>query len=447
MKFPFHLCIGLVMLVPNFQPGFAQETTFVISSSPGVGNKPISSCAADVNGDGKVDLICVNYGDQTITVLTNNGIGGFGLSSSPAVGSKPQCVVAADVNGDGNVDLISANYGDNTLTVLTNDGSGMFFPASTSSVSNPGFVVAADVNGDGKTDLISADYGANFSKSALTVLTNDGGGGFVFCSLVGVGIHPVSVCAADVNGDGNVDLICANYGGFSDDFNSTLTILTNDGTGNFRLSSSPVVGIYPDSVCAADVNGDGKVDLICANYGDNTLTVLTNDGMGGFMFASATAVGSGPVFVCAADVNEDGKVDLICANEYDSTLTVLTNNGTGGFTISSSPAVGLYPVSVCAADMNGDGKLDLISANWGNGTLTVLTNAAWVAPVVTPVLTIMYASKQIIISWPQSIAGWILQTNTSITAGPWGNYSGNIVTNSILTIPTTKSLFFRLTHQ
>ena len=98
---------------------------------------------------------------------------------------------------------------------------------------------------------------------------------------------PDSVCAADINGDGKIDLIVANnYGG---NFDSTLTVLTNDGHGGFVIASSPIVGIQAQCVVAADINGDGKVDLISANYGnfyangsDSTLTVLTNDGSGGF---------------------------------------------------------------------------------------------------------------------------------------------------------------------
>ncbi len=164
--------------------------------------------------------------------------------------------------------------------------------------------------------------------------TNFSYNGFILSSSPGVGNFPSSVCAADVNGDGKVDLISANQ-----DANS-LTVLTNNGSGGFVISSSPGVGGYPISVCAADVNGDGKMDLICANNADDTLTVLTNNGNGGFVIASSPGVGHIPICVCAADVNGDGKVDLICANQGASSLTVLTNNGSGGFVIASSPGVG-----------------------------------------------------------------------------------------------------------
>jgi len=140
---------------------------------------------------------------------------------------------------------------------------------------------------------------------------------------------------------------------------------------------------------AADVNGDGKPDLICANSQGNTLSVLTNDGSGGFMTSGTYPAGNGPNSVVTADINGDGWLDLICANNGDATLSVLTNNGSGGFGSAGTYAVGSGPASVVAADVNGDGEPDLICANYNNvaggNTLSVLTNATPfpLPPVIT----------------------------------------------------------------
>jgi hypothetical protein len=290
--------------------------------------------------------------------------GVFVLNATLSVGNSPSAVVAADVNGDGKLDLISANYSANTLTVLTNNGSGGFVLSSSPTVGSPNSITATDVNGDGKMDLIIA----NLSANTLTVLTNNGSGGFVLASSPAVGTGPFSITAVDVNGDGKMDLIIANLSA------NTLTVLTNNGSGGFVLSSSPTVGTGPRSVVAADVNGDGKMDLISANYTVNTLTVLTNNGSGGFVLASSPAVGSNPYSVTAADVNGDGKMDLISANYSGGTLSVLINKGSGSFTLAASLPVGVKPESVVAADANGDGKVDLISANSFDSTLSVLFN-------------------------------------------------------------------------
>ncbi|MBI3850315.1 MAG: VCBS repeat-containing protein [Verrucomicrobia bacterium] len=327
-----------------------------------------SVVAADVNGDGRIDLICPTAISTYSQVLTNDGHGGFALASAPGGAGHPGYVAVADINGDGSPDLISADSAPNKLTISTNNGHGIFTQI-TNIVAGSGPVVAADVNNDGRIDLISADYGS----STLTVVFNNSPNGFLVASSPAVGLNPTSLVAADVNGDGKVDLITANSG------TNTLSVMTNTGFGFFVLASSPNVGSSPFYVTAADVNGDSKMDLITANYFSNTLSVLTNNGIGGFVLASSLAVGSNPVSVVSADVNGDGKADLICANSGNgsgNTLSVLTNNGSGGFTLATSPVLAASPTGpsfVAAADVNGDGRVDLIASR-GFGALSIFLN-------------------------------------------------------------------------
>ena len=352
--------------------------SFVLASSPSVGKRPISVTTADVNGDGKVDLICANSTDNTLSVLTNNGSGSFGSNATLNVGFAPTCVIAVDVNNDGKVDLVCANSGSATISVLTNKGNGSFATSGTYGAgmpnSGPYSVVAADVNGDGSVDLISANWGTN---NTLTILTNNGNGGFGYNATLGTLDSPKSVAAGDFNADGKIDLVCANtgYGGSA---SSSLTVFTNDGSGNFSVSSKPSLLQYsPVSVTVADVNGDGKLDLISANSfnSQNTLTVLTNNGNGGFVLASTLVVSAGVNTVIATDINGDGKLDLICANASDNTLSLWLNVSGGNFIFSSTLSVGRAPQSVVATDVNGDGQMDLISANGNDNTLSILTNS------------------------------------------------------------------------
>ena len=403
---------------------------FVPGATPGAGNYPVFVASADVNGDGKQDMVCANLVDSTLTVLTNNGSGNFAISASPGVGSNPFGVVAADVNGDGKPDLISANYGANSLTVLTNNGSGRFTLSATLNVGlNPQSVTAAYLNGDGWIDLVCANNGAN----TLTVLTNNAHGGFAISSSPAVGSSPFFVTAADVNSDGRMDLISANFGA------NTLTLLTNNGTGGFALSSSPAVGNGPYAVAAADVTGDGRIDLVCANNNANTLTVLVNNGNGSFTVASSPAVGSAPTFVLAADVTGDGRPDLISVNNAAGTLTVLGNLGNGNFTVTSSPGVGTWPQNVVAADVSGDGRLDLVCANYGSHTLSVLTNTSSYQASFTgngAGLTSLNASQITSGMLPVAQLPAVVLTNNASGVSLAGSFAGNGAGLTNLPLPT-----------
>jgi hypothetical protein len=346
------------------------QLIFSNSSTPTVGNSPFGVVAADFNGDGKMDLACVNGNDSTLTVLTNNGSGGFVTSGTYAVGARPVAVAAADVNGDGKMDLICANQDGSSLSVLTNDGSGGFVLSGTyNTVGHPQSVVAADVNGNGKVDLVSATY-----SGQLMVFTNDGSGNFVIGYSYNLGVNLYAVTTADVNGDGKIDLICEDSG------NDTF-VFTNSGNVTFGLNATYTVGNgHGWTMVAADFNGDGKVDLACVNASGNSVSVLTNNGSGSFVTSGTYAVGTYPLSVIAADVNGDGRLDLVCPNSNGSTLTVLTNDGSGGFVLAGSFTVGNGPIGITAADVNGDGKVDLICANSGSNTLSVLTNGTAFPP-------------------------------------------------------------------
>jgi hypothetical protein len=285
------------------------------------------------------------------------------------MGFQPFSAAAADVNGDGKIDLISANINGNTLTVLTNNGAGMFTASSSPGVGDgPRSVVATDVNGDGNPDLISA----NIRDSTLTVLTNKGDGTFAYSDTLGVGSGVRSVLAADVSGDGWLDLISVNA------VDNTLTVLTNKKTGTFILSATLPVGATALSVVAADVNGDGRVDLVSSgNMDTDTLTVLTNNGDGTFTisFSTGIATGSQAHYVEAADLDGDGKVDLIISSAIDSNLTVLLNSPAPPFLNIHPAGTGMTILSWSAA-LPGfalQQNSELSTSNWLNATDSVNT--------------------------------------------------------------------------
>ena len=134
------------------------------------------------------------------------------------------------------------------------------------------------------------------------------------------------------------------------------------------------VGSYPYSVCAADLDGDGDSDLATANGGSNNVLILKNKGDGTFVAAVNYGVGSNPTSVCASDLDGDGDGDLAVANEISNDVSILKNNGDGTFAAAVNYGVGTQPSSVCAADLDGDGDDDLAVANNGSNNVSILMN-------------------------------------------------------------------------
>ncbi len=241
---------------------------------------------ADVNGDGKPDLIVANLNSNTVSVLLNTTAPGattpsFATQQTFGTGSEPFSVTAADLNGDGKPDLIVANQNDTTVSVLLNTTApGATTPSFAAQQpfatgSGPRSVTTADINGDGKPDLIVANYDDN-TVSVLLNTTTPGATtpSFATQQPFATGSRPVSVTAADINGDGKPDLIVAN------DSNTVSVLLNTTAPGattpSFAAQQPFATGTAPFSVTAADVNGDGKPDLIVANFDDNTVSVLLN---------------------------------------------------------------------------------------------------------------------------------------------------------------------------
>lgn len=454
-----HILITVFVLA-----GFGNATAGLafLSSTYSVGHAPGWVTAADANGDGRLDLICANYTDNTLTILTNSGGGVFGSNATLNVGDRPVSVVAADLRNLGKVDLICANFGGGggkALTVLTNNGSGIFGSNMTLTAGiGPTAIAVGDFNTDSKLDLVCANTGTNGNNgTTLTVFTNNGSGVLVSNLALSVGSAPVSVATTDVNGDGKLDIVCAN------DVGNSISVLTNKGGAKFATSATITVGTGPSCVVAGDVNGDGKADLITANLSASTITVVTNNGSGGFVTSATLSlpllggVPALPEGVAVADLNGDGKLDLISANSYNGfggALSVFTNNASYKYGSNTLVTVGTFPFYVIAADVNSDGKPDLISANQDAASLTVLKNTnAFPASISTPNLSLKLQSTILNVSWQSASPGWSLQENSDLAKTNWlpSGFRGFAInddgTNKSLSFPNfSGNGFFRLLH-
>jgi hypothetical protein len=369
---------------PLFAPAVAYDSGGFYAFSVAVG---------DVNRDGKPDLVVANYcGDvtspcttrtpSTVGVLLGNGDGTFRAAAAyDAGGAGAWSVAVADLNGDDKLDILVTNEWSGTVGVLLGNGDGTFhLPVTYSSGGGyfPRSVVVADVNRDGRPDLLvaNADGSAACGCGTVGVLLGNGDGTFQPAVLYGTGSNAQGVAVSDVNGDGNLDLVvandpCGDY--YKCSTQGSVGVLLGKGDGTFQAAVTYGSGANrARSVAVADVNGDGKPDLMVANHGEDNgygaVGVLLGKGDG--TFQAAVAYDSGGVAfiygdsVTVADFDGDGKPDLAVTNFEYNTVAVLLGNGAGAFQAAVPfGGGGVYTGSVAVADLNGDGRPDLVVAN------------------------------------------------------------------------------------
>src|SRR6266568_5058134 len=323
-------------------PLFNPQTEYIAGSK----NGPSGIAVGDFNGDGKLDLAVVNFGDWNIYVLLGNGDGTFQAARSvyfASGGGFPWYVVTADFNGDGKLDLAVSNYGGNSLSVLLGNGDGTFQAPQTTPVgTNPAQVAVGDFNGDGKPDLVVSSVGNN----TVSVLLGNGDGTFLPAPSLTVGNGPAGVVVGDFNGDGKPDLAVANLN------ENTLSVLLGNGDGTFQAPhtfADPGM-THPYFVAIGDFNRDGKQDLVVTNHLFATVSVLLGNGDGTFQAAQDFAVDNDPVYVTVNDFNGDAAPDLAVANLHAIAISVLLGNaGTGSTVVATptfSPGGGTYTGSV-----------------------------------------------------------------------------------------------------
>ncbi|HSZ57445.1 MAG TPA: FG-GAP-like repeat-containing protein [Tepidisphaeraceae bacterium] len=329
------------------------------------GADPVALAVADLNRDGKPDLIVANNTDGTVGVLLGDGTGSFLNQQTFACGANPFAIAVADVNGDGKPDLIVANYTSSRVSVLLGNGDGTFGPPHSFATGNgPIALTTADVNGDGKPDILVANY----SSGTVSVLDGNGDGTFQNQQTFAAGKDPISIAAADLNDDGKTDIAVSNY------TSSTVSVLLGTGTGSFSAPQSFAVGGKPRDLAISDVNRDGKPDLAVVNKTDGTASILLGNGDGTFQAQTTFAVGPSPNAIAVADVNGDGKEDLVVAGGGTAypAAAVLLGNGDGTFQPTVTFATGSNPYALTVADLNGDGRLDLATVNQRDNTVSVL---------------------------------------------------------------------------
>ncbi|WP_324671428.1 FG-GAP-like repeat-containing protein [Hymenobacter sp. GOD-10R] len=363
------------------------NVNFSSGSDPSVGATPQSVATGDVDGDGDLDLLTTtNNAIGYVRVRLNNGAGAFSGGSEVYVGNNPYQLVLGDVDGDGDLDLATALSGaggaGGAVRVIRNKGAGIFSNNDIQTVSvgpNAHAVAFGDVDGDGDLDLLVANYTVvgNTTNSTVSVRLNDGTGEFNSGSEVNVGTRPVSLALGDVDNDGDLDFLTANSN------STTISLRLNDGTGTFSGTTEINTAYNPEVVTLGDVDNDGDLDLIAAHVVSRVVVVRLNDGAGNFSGTVPLVLGlSAPYGLALGDADGDGDLDMFVANSGTNTVSVRLNNGAGTFGGSLQVPVGSNPTSVVLGDLDGNGTLDFITANKDANTASVRLNSPVAAKVL-----------------------------------------------------------------
>jgi hypothetical protein len=340
---------------------------------------PSAVAVMDVDGSGGPDIIVTNFGDDTISVLKNKGNGTFASPVKYAVGEGPYSALAGDVNGDGRPDLVAANKNGSSISVVMNSGEWIFAAPVAYHVPEgdaarvPNAVAAGDLNGDGKADLVAAT-----TRTEIAVLMNLGKGSFAPQVLYDASDIPSAVAIADFDGDGKADIVTANKGA------DKVAVLLNGGGGVFGAPTSYTVGNDPVAVAVGDFDKDGDIDIVTANETGDNISVIMNSGNGTFGSPTNYPSDNAPSAVVVADIDNDGTPDIVVANRSAGNISIFYNNGNGTFAPAVKYNVGNSPTAVATGDVNADGCTDVVVANYQTGGgMVVLTNNC-TSHVLTP---------------------------------------------------------------
>jgi hypothetical protein len=358
---------------------------------PGIGSltlsspaQPVSLAEGDFTGSGGPDLVVVNRGTHSFSVLPNDGTGGWGdpraaLTTSTGgrlhINDRPGPVVAGDFNQDGNLDLAILMEDAGEVWVYTGRSDGTF--TQTSSIPVGGQVTGLSVvpgDGPGLLDLLVG----NDSGDVLR-LVGKGDGTFRPFSLANAGSASAPFALADINGDGVPDVVLVN--GFTDQLVVGLGL-----PGNLFSPSVVATGsaglLRPTAVRVAQLNRDGRPAVIVVNGGGNNIQVYNQlgvDSTGAPTFAPPLTyfVGTDPVGLTVDDIDGDGVPDILVPDQGSNDIAVLLGSldadghwaGTPGLRLNAG---GFGPVAVNVGDESGDGIKDLVVLNGQSGRFTVL---------------------------------------------------------------------------
>ena len=365
------------------------------------GDEPHFIAIGDLDGDGKPDIAVPNYNGQTTSILVNNSLNGmisFKTRSPISSSQNTAGVSMADLDGDGKLDLVLTN-GQNSVSFFLNTtvggvlsfGPEQFLPAS---FGGGDYVAVGDIDGDGKADLVAGE-GASLG-GPVHIFHNTTSNGIVSFEIndalnyLSLGNWLDGIAIQDLDGDGKPEIILSYYYG-----NSVMVLgnITSGGNIAFNQGVSLNPGGSAWQVAFGDLDGDGKTDLLVTVEplaGAPGITVYRNTSSPGVLsFANQgyLAIDGTPYGVAVGDIDGDGKPDVAATNMNYGLVSVFKNTtaaaGSISFTQKADYATSFDSRSVAIGDLDGDGKPDLVTGNYGFGDVSILRNQIG-EPTVTP---------------------------------------------------------------